>query len=226
MRSSLRAGVAVIGAVALGISLAGCGSNSEKAPSSSNQATVETTTSTTQPKPPEKTIAEYIKDNNITETPVKRGDPGAPVIDLPVPPGWVDMSSRAPEGAYQAMVLNNQALATDPPTLVAYVAKLSGNVDPAKILEYAPAEIQRLPGYQGPTTGTPTKVGGFDATQIGGAYTKDGAKRAVGQMTAVIPVADGVYVLQVNADSLGKPDQVQALTVGSGAIAMQAKITP
>jgi hypothetical protein len=72
-----------------------------------------------------------------------------------------------------------------------FVAKLTGNVDGAKILEYAPAEIQKLPGYEGPQVGGPTKLGGFDATQIGGAYTKNGVKRAIGQMTAVIPGQDG-----------------------------------
>ena len=68
--------------------------------------------------------------------------------------------------------------------------------------------------------------GGFHATQIGGAYTKNGVKRAIGQMTAVIPGQDGLYVLQLNANSIGKQDQVQALAVATGVIAQQAKITP
>jgi hypothetical protein len=212
--------------VALGIGLAGCGSNAEEKPSSSKQTAAESTTTTPQPKPPEKTIAEYITDAKITQTPVKRGDPGAPAIELPVPPGWADVSNRAPEGAYQAFALADPAVAADPPTLIAYVAKLSGPVDAAKILEYAPAEIQKLPGYEGPTAGSPTKVGGFDSTQIGGAYTRDGIKRAVGQMTTVIPAQDGLYVLQLNADALGKPEQVQALSVGSGVIAGRAQIKP
>lgn len=226
MRSSVRAaGIVAVGAVALGIGLAGCGSDTESAPSTSSMETTESSAATSAARP-EKTIAEYIQENNIVETPVHRGDPGSPTIDLPVPPGWQNASSRAPEVAYGAMVFNNPATAADPPTLIVYVSKLAGNVDAAKILEYAPAEIQTLPGYEGPPIGSPTKLGGFDATQIGGAYTKNGVKRAVGQMTAVIPGQDGLYVLQLNADSIGQQDPVHALTVATGVIAQQAKITP
>lgn len=33
------------------------------------------------------TIADYVKDNHFTETPIHHGDPG-PNVDLPVPAGW------------------------------------------------------------------------------------------------------------------------------------------
>jgi Probable lipoprotein LpqN len=224
MRSSPRAGIAAIAAVALGIGLAGCGSDTETAPPTSATETTNGSNTAISQAGPDKTIADYIKENNIVETTVHRGDPGSPTIDLPVPPGWQDASRRAPEGAYGAMVYGDPTSA-DTPTIIAFVAKLAGNVDAAKILEYAPAEIQKLPGYEGPKVGGPTKLGGFDATQIGGAYTKNGVKRAIGQMTAVIPGQDGMYVLQLNADSIGKQDQVQALAVATGVIAQQAKIT-
>jgi hypothetical protein len=227
MRSSLRAGVVAVTAVALGIALAGCGSDTKTAPSaSSKEPTSGSNTATSKAAPPEKTIADYIKENNIVDTPIHRGDPGSPTIDLPVPPGWRAAGGRAPADAYDAMDYGDPAAAADPATIIVYVSKLTGNVDAAKIIEYAPAEIQRLPGYEGPQVGGPTKLGGFDATQIGGAYTKNGVKRAIGQMTAVIPGQDGLYVLQLNADSLGKPDQVQALTLATSFIAQQAKITP
>ena len=226
MRFSLRAGVVASTALALGIGLAACGSANKTAPSTSSvEATNGSNTATSQA-PPDKTIADYIKENNITETPVRHGDPGSPTINLPLPPGWQDASSGAPENAYGAMVYSDPATAADPPTIIVFVAKLSGAVDGAKILEYAPTEIQKLPGYEGPHVGGPTKLGGFEATQIGGAYTKKGVKRAIGQMTSVIPGQDGLYVLQLNADSTGSQDQVQALALATGAIAQQAAITP
>jgi hypothetical protein len=226
MKSAMRAAIVASGTVVLGVGLAGCGSDNQTAPSTSSTGTAAVSSTTTAAAKPEKTIAEYVQENNIVETPVHRGDPGSPTIDLPVPPGWNDASSRAPEGAYAAMVLPSPETPADPPNLIVYVAKLAGNVDAAKIIEYAPAEIQTLPGYEGPQVGTPTKFGGFDATQIGGSYTKNGVKRAVGQMTAVIPAQDGLYVAQVNADSQGKPDQVRALTIATGVLAGEAKITP
>ena len=129
------------------------------APSTSSvEATNGSNTATSQA-PPDKTIADYIKENNITETPVRRGDPGSPTINLPVPPGWQDASSGAPEDAYGAMVFSDPATAADPPTIIVFVAKLAGRRR-GKILEYAPAEIQKLPGYEGPQVGGPTKLAG------------------------------------------------------------------
>jgi hypothetical protein len=222
MRSQLRAGVAPIVAVALGIGLAGCASDTKTASSPPTPARPDTETS--QAAAPEKTIAEYIKENNITETTVRPGDPGSPTIRLPLPEGWRDMGNRTPEGSYVAIEYGVNP--TDPATIVVYVSKLTGNVDGAKILEYAPAEIQRLPGYEGPKVGGPTKVGGFDATQIGGRYIKDGVKRTVGQMTAVIPGQDAIYVLQLNAKGPISKGEVQALGFATDVIAKQAKITP
>ena len=48
------------------------------------------------------TIPQYFADNNITATPVRRGEPGAPVISFTVPRGWSDAGTGAPEGAYGA----------------------------------------------------------------------------------------------------------------------------
>ena len=104
------------------------------------------------------------------------------------------------------------------------MSKLTGNVDPAKILEFASGEIRNLPGYDGAAEGSPSKLSGFDATQVGGTYTKDGAKRAIAQKTVVIPGTDGLYVLQLNADGL--EDQLGALMDATAAIDEQTKITP
>ncbi len=35
---------------------------------------------------------------------------------------------------------------------------------------------------------------------LGGSYTRDGQTRVIAQKTVVIPVADGLYVLQLNVD--------------------------
>ena len=224
MRSSLTAGVVAIAAVALGIGLAGCGSDTKTAPSASSKETTSGSKTTTSNAGPDMTIGDYIKENNIIETPVHRGDPGSPTINLPLPPDWQDAGTRAPEGAYDAMLYNTPDTAADPPTIIVLVSKLAGNVDGAKILDYAPGEIKKLPGYDGPQEGERGTLSGFDATQIGGSYTKNGVKRAIGQMTAVIPGQDGLYVLQLNAESTA--DQVQTLTLATGVIDQQAKITP
>jgi Probable lipoprotein LpqN len=232
MKSSLRAGVIAITAIALGIGLSGCGSDTKTAPSTSKTTSSESKTTTSKAAPtttaqasgPNKTIVDYIKENGIVETPVHRGDPGAPTFDLPTPAGWEDAGSRTPDWAYGAILFSDPAMAQDPPTIIAIVSKLTGNVDPAKILEYAAGEIKNLPEYDGAAEGTPSTLGGFDATQIGGTYTREGAKRAIAQKTVVIPGKDGLYVLQLNAD--GTEDQMGPLMDATGVIDEQTKITP
>jgi len=233
MTRSLRAGVIAVAAIAIGIGLSGCGSNTKSAPSTSKQTSTESLATTSKAAPatkspqaagPNKTIVDYIKENGITEAPVHRGDAGAPTIDLPFPPGWEDAGSRTPDWAYAAIVSTDPAMAQDPPTIISLVSKLTGNVDPAKILEYAPGEIKNLPGYDGATDGSPSTLGGFDATQIGGTYTRDGVKRAIAQKTVVIPGQDGLFVLQLNAD--GTEDQMGSLMDATGVIDEQTTITP
>jgi hypothetical protein len=232
MTRALRASVIAISAIAIGIGLSGCGSDTKSEPTTSKQTSAASTTTTSKAAPtsaapaagPNKTIVDYIKENGIVESPVHRGDPGAPTIDLPLPPGWEDAGTRTPEWAYGAIVATDPAMAQDPPTVIALVSKLTGDVDPAKILEYAQGEIKNLPGYDGATEGSPSTLGGFDATQIGGTYTKDGVKRAIAQKTVVIPGQDALFVLQLNAD--GTEDQMGALMDATSAIDEQTTITP
>lgn len=230
MTIPMRAGVIAIAAVALGIGLSGCGSDTKTEDSATTSETAsETTTSeapttTAEASGPAKTIVDYIKENNITETPVKRGEAGAPTINLPIPQGWEDAGPRTPEWAYGAIVFADPRAAQDPATVIAILSKLTGDVDPAKVLEYAAGEIQNLPNFEGPPTGKPTTFAGFDATQIGGIYTRDGINRMIAQKTVVIPTQDGVYVLQLNAD--GVEQQAVPLMDATQAIDDETTITP
>ena len=102
-------GVAVV-IVALGIGVVGCGSgstpSSNKTSSTASTATTAAPTTTAKPQSkvaprttvpgPNPTIASYIQQNGITQTPVHRGDPGAPTINLPIPDGWADAGPDTP----------------------------------------------------------------------------------------------------------------------------------
>lgn len=237
MTTSARAGLIALAALTLGVGLAGCsndtsgtasGASSSAASSSvssSAQAAPPTSAPPSEPPAPIVTLADYVRDNNIVETPVMPGDAGSPTIELPTLEGWEDMGSNAPEGSYSASAFTGDpAAAADPATVVTKVVKLTGNVDPAKVLEVAPGELRALPGFDGPSAGQPNKLSGFDATVIGGTYTKDGAQRMVAQKTVVIPGQDGLYVMQINAE--GTPDEANALMDATSAIDDQAKITP
>jgi Probable lipoprotein LpqN len=194
-------------AVALSVAVAGCGSehktSTSTSTSTSNSTAAPTATTATTATTPNahavKSIADYVTDNHITETPLHKGDPGTPVVNLPTPPGWQSVDT---DTSYGAFVLGKPANPTDPPSIAVLYSKLTGDVDPAKIIQYAPGEVQNLPGYQGSGNGTASTLSGFQAWQLAGSYVKDGKKRTVAQKTVVIPSQGAVFVLQLNADAL------------------------
>jgi hypothetical protein len=210
-------------AVVLSVALAGCGSDKKSDDLKTSTSTSSSTSATTSTSPnahAHKTIADCIIENKIIETSVHRGDPG-PSIDLPVPSGWqIGSYSRA---SYGGIVLSQPADPNNPPTVEAIVSKLTGNVDPALILQYASGELQNLPGYHG-STGKASMLSGFQAWQLSGTFTKDGQARAIAQKTVVIPGDGVVFVLQLNAGSLAS-DQGPLLDA-TNVIDEQTKITP
>jgi len=177
-------------------------------------------------KPPgqNQTIRQYIKDNKIASTAVQVGDPGAPKIAIALPQGWSDLGTDTPPRAYGAVQFDTAADSNDPPTIVVLLSKLTGDVDPVKILEYAPGELRNLPNYVAAAEPTTGKLSGFDAIQLAGVYERDGAQRTIAQKTVVIPANDAVYVLQMNADAL-KTDAA-ALMQATEVIDKQTEITP
>jgi len=233
MHSTVTGSAAAV--IALGLALTGCGSDSKteatsSSSSSSSSASSSASTSSAAPTSTQaganETIADYIKDNGITETPVKRGDPGTPTVNLPTPAGWADAGTKTPPGAYGAIIFTDPAMAADPPTIVTVMSKLTGNVDPAEIFKFAPGELKNLPGYESAGEGGDAKLGGFDAYQIGATYLRDGTKTLVAQKTVVIPAADGngIFVMQLNAS--GTEDQMNPLMEATSKIDEQTTITP
>jgi Probable lipoprotein LpqN len=239
MRSTAVSGVAAI-AAALAVVLSGCGSDTKTEPSTSASASKTTSTTTSakaapssKPKVaprdedaagPNPTIASYIKENNIQEAPVKPGDPGSPTIDLPVPDGWEPAGEDTPEWAYRAIVYTGPDAGEYTPSIVALVSKLTGNVDPQKIIDLAPGELNNLPGWSAMNEGEVSTLGEYPAYQLGGTWTQDGQTKIVAQKTVVIPGSDGLYVLQLNADGL--EDQKELIGAATDVIDSQTTITP
>lgn len=224
-----------IAALVLSVSLVGCGSDTksdektstETSTSAETTTTEEETTSVAPPSTPEaagpnKTIQDYIKENNIQETVIKRGEPG-PTVDLPVPEGWTTKNDL-PEAPYGAIVYEKTTVPDNPPRILAIFSKLTGNVDPQQILALAPGELRNLPGYDGPAEGQTDQLDGYDATVLGGTYEIDGKKGMIAQKTVVIPADDGVYVLQLNAYS--DESEANLLMDATSQIDEQTKITP
>lgn len=170
------------------------------------------------------TIKQYVKDNQIASVPVRLGDPGAPNIVIALPQGWSDLGGDTPKWAYGAVQFDGAPDPNDPPTIMVLLSKLTGDVDPAKILQSAPNELKNLPDYKSAADPSSSKLSEFDAVQLAGLYTRDGKERTIAQKTVVIPANDAVYVLQINADAL-KSDAA-ALMLATDVIDKQTKITP
>lgn len=230
-RRNILVAAGVIGAVVLlvgGITMAvTSGDDNENGGGGETTSAVATDTSTADttaaPKPPGHafTIADYIKQSGIVETPVHRGDPGAPVFTMPTPPGWVDAGPRTPAWAYSAIV-NDPVNPTEPPSVVSLISKLAGDVDPNKLLEYAPNELQNLADYKPTGDVTRGDISGFPTVHLAGTYAKGNQRRAIAQTTVVIQGGGNAYVLQINADANERDKTV--LTDINKAIDAQATI--
>ena len=173
---------------------------------------------------PATTIADYIAENDIVETPVFRGDPAAPTIDLPFPDGWQDAGPETPEWAYGAIYYAGPEAEEYTPSIVALVSKLTGDVDPDALIEHAAGELTNLPGWEPLSRGRTSTLSGFPAYQLGGTWVQDGVTKVVAQKTVVIPGADGWYVLQLNADGL--ESQVGIVGPATDTIDAETTITP
>jgi hypothetical protein len=237
MRRTAISGAAAV-AAAVAVLLSGCGSDTKTAPSTSSSASKTSSTSTkaapsSKPKVaprdedatgPNPTIASYIAENRIQEAPVKRGDPGSPTIDLPVPDGWEPAGEDTPEWAYGAIIYTGPEAGDYTPSIVALVSKLTGNVDPQKIIDLAPGELNNLSGWKPMNEGAASTLGEYPAYQLGGTWTQDGQTKVVAQKTVVIPGSDGLYVLQLNADGL--EDQKELIGAATDVIDSGTTITP
>jgi hypothetical protein len=115
---------AAIATAALSLALVGCGSDNKSnktSTSTSTSASASATSSATSTAPAagaKYTIADYIRDNIITETAIHQGDPGSPNINLPVPTGWKPIEGDTGT-SYGGIVLAQPANPADPPTIVA-----------------------------------------------------------------------------------------------------------
>lgn len=232
MRKNTAVTTVALATLTLGVALAGCGTKTETQGASSKSTSASSSISPSaaapassgQPAGPHTTIDQYITENKIAETPVKPGDPGSPKFDFPFPPGWSDAGPKTPDWAYGAIVYDQPQDPNDPPTMIAIVSKLTGNADPAKIIEYAPGELQNFPAFQPVGDPQKTTMAGFDAVEIAGTYENDGKKRAVAQRTVVIPSKQELYVLQLDATALVGEENV--VIDAADAIDKQAKIVP
>ena len=172
-----------------------------------------------------KTLNEYVSENQITQQRVLRGQQGSPTIEMPLPWGWFDAGDDTPEWAYRELLFKWPVNKNDAPNIVFLMSKMTGDVDPSKVLEYSTGELNNLPDYtqlSDPTEGT---LSGFDAVQLGGIYRRDGQERFIAQKTVVIPRQDGLYVLQMNID-VPKEDGPGILARATGDIDEQLKIIP
>lgn len=186
-----------MGAFSLSILLVGCSPGTQVASTTTTQASP-----TVGPADPgATTLHQYIVDNKIAERRFKRGDPGTPKIEFPFPPGWSSAGDRTPDWAYGAIVYDNPKDPQDAPYMTAIASELTGDIDSAKVLEYAPGQLNELPDFTPFHDPKIDSLSGFKAVDYAGTYVRKGQPRVIGQQTIVVPGKDALFVLQLNADA-------------------------
>lgn len=216
----------------LALSLAACNGGADepsgRSAESSDTTATPTPTPTPEPAPTETadeatTIPEYLAEEGIEQVVLTREDAG-PVIDLPVPDGWRFTEDYAGAAPYGAVVHEGAADPADPPRVLALLARLEGDVDPAKILEHAPGELQALDGFVPIEMEQRTTLGAYDAVQVAGSLMSEGRELVIAQKTVVIPTESGLHVLQLNAFAPAAEEEelISALSL----IDAQTTITP
>ncbi len=230
-KMTMAAGAAMVVSVAL----AGCTPTTEKAYTGTGQSTPTIWTGSPAPvhsnaggehgegRAVGATLNAYIVENKIAEVPFKKDEPGTPKIEFPFPPDWRPAGDRTPDWAYGAIIYDKAPDPENPPFIYAIASKLTGKVDPAKILELAPGQLNELPEFTPREAPHRDKVSGFDAIDYVGTYVWEGETRAVGQQTIVIPGKDTVFALQLNAEA--PKGQEQPVVDAIKLIREQTKIT-
>jgi Probable lipoprotein LpqN len=225
LTAAARTGLA---AAALGLAMSACGAGAPSADNASESATpsAAATPPPATTSPPQagngQTLDSYLHENNITKTPVHPGDPG-PVVDLPAPEGWkrAAVSADAPFGG---LVQSQPVNPSDPPRINAALFRLTGNADPVRVLQLAPADLQSIPGFQLMGDYYDGTIAGFKSKQAGGSYSKDGNSRLIAQKTVAIPAQNALFVLQLTADGL--ESDIGPMMAATSAIDKELKITP
>jgi hypothetical protein len=160
------------------------------------------------PVPESATLHDYIVENKIAEVPFKKGDPGAPTVDFPLPPGWTPAGDQKPDWAYGAIFYDKMKALNESTYMYAIASKLTGKVDPQKIMDLAPGQLDALPGFKAINKPERVKFGGYDSVNYVGTYESDGKTVSVGQQTVVIPGKDALFVLQLNGAAPEGQEQV------------------
>ncbi|RMI35559.1 LpqN/LpqT family lipoprotein [Nocardia stercoris] len=175
---------------------------------------------------PNYTIADYIRDQHITEIPVHNGDAGVPSVRLPMPAGWQDAGPDTPDYATDAITYTGPEAQNSnyTPNIVLLMSQLQGQVDPQQIIGNAGGEMKNLPGFSEIGQGAVTQVSGYPAYRIAGTYDLEGLPAVTAQETIVIPGAGGLYVMQLNAT--GNENQADVLQAAIHTIDDQIRITP
>jgi hypothetical protein len=154
---------------------------------------------------PPRTIAGYTMLHGIqVRPPLHKGDPGAPTIEGPLLFGWEAVApATAPKYAYNeiAYTAAGAGEASAAASIATGLFHLVGVVDPKKIIDSAPGELEVWPGFK-LIEASPYILQGYPGSLTTGTWDNNGQTQFVASTTVVIPASDGAYLLQFELDCL------------------------
>ncbi len=143
--------------VALNLALVGCGSNNKTSPSTSTSTSTSSRHRRQRHRRPARHRARKPTKPSPTTSPrtTLRRPPVIEAIPAPPPPICpCPQVGRWPTKAHRHTAASSwlSPHPADPPKISALVSKLTGDVDPAKIIQYAPGELRICPDTRAPAT--------------------------------------------------------------------------
>lgn len=141
-------------------------------------------------------VAEYLAVLGVRSIPVHPDTVAAPLISLPVPPGWSEMSREVLPGAYRAWARPPEGDSTWSDNAVVLVSRLDRKVDPEALLQHAFTDSRRMPGWREVQADTHDCVG-FPSAAVTGEYSVHEMELLAHTRYVLIDEGSVSYLLQV-----------------------------
>ena len=166
-------------------------------------------------------IAEYLAVLGVRSIPVHPDTVAAPLISLPVPPGWSEMSREFLPGAYRAWARPPEGDSTWSDNAVVLVSRLDRKVDPEALLQHAFTDSQRMPGWREIQTDSGECVG-FPSAAITGEYSVHEMELLAHTRYVLIDEGPVSYLLQATITAHSAPSALSDVTGMSSGLSIRS----
>ncbi|RMI31887.1 LpqN/LpqT family lipoprotein [Nocardia stercoris] len=177
--------------------------------------------------PETRTIADFLAGEGVSSSPVRPEVDDVPVVTVPVPREWREVSEVVFPAAYEVWAADPEPHGVKwADNAVVVVGRLSRPVVPTELLKYAYADSRNMPEWHETWTGT-WSCCGFPSADIAGTYVADGRRLLAHTRYVVVDNGGHQYLVQLTVTvRIGNaPTSVQAAAIAAG-LTIEATAAP